>query len=280
VTAVDHAALERTADPRTALASNGFVFPFDALSADESATFRDRFAKYDAEMSARGGIWSSFRHFPKVHLLAEWADDLIRHPSILSAVEELLGPDLLVWSTNVFTRPPHSDATLAWHQDALHYRLRGFESGAVRVWLALTETTIANGTMRFARGTHREGIVAHKTDADPAAIRESGLEVDIEVDESKAVPVLLDAGQFSIHHLAVAHCSGSNRTGAGRVNFAIDYLCPSVQPIGGPDTAMLVRGTDARRHFTLEQRRPFGSPEAENQFKQSVALRMRRFTSS
>ncbi|HWH00067.1 MAG TPA: phytanoyl-CoA dioxygenase family protein [Pilimelia sp.] len=263
-------------DLRAALDADGFVFPLDALTAQECADTLARFQEYDAAALRRGGVWGAFRHFPKVHLAADWADELIRHPRILAAVTELLGPDLLVWSSNVFTRPPHSGDRLAWHQDALHYNLRGFESGAVRVWVALTATTLANGTMRFARGTHREGIVAHRTDADPAEIRAAGLEVDIDVDESRAVPVLLDAGQFSMHHMAVAHCSGPNSTDVGRVNVAIDYLATSVAPVGGPDTAMLVQGTDAYGHFAAERRLPIGTPAAQTQFQQAVALRMRR----
>jgi non-heme Fe2+,alpha-ketoglutarate-dependent halogenase len=276
MTSVSERVLDHTADPRAALAADGFVFPFRALDADDSSAYRRRLEAYDSEMVDRGGAWKAFRHFPKVHLVADWADELIRHPRILDTVERLLGPDLLVWSTAIFVRPANSGDVLAWHQDALHYGLRGFEDGAVRVWLALTPTTMANGTMRFARGTHLEGIVAHKTDADRDTVRARGLEVDIEVDESRTVPVLLQAGQFSIHHLAVAHCSGPNSTLDARVNFAIDYFAPSVQPVGGPDRAMLVRGTDTHHHFELEERLPLGDPAATAHFKQSVAMRVRR----
>lgn len=221
-----------------ALGRDGFTFPHDALTPAESGRTLLAFREYDATMARAGGMHSAFRRFPKIHLAAAWADELVRHPRILDAVGALLGPDLLVWSTNAFVRERHSPDMLAWHQDALHYDLRGFESGAVRVWLALTDTTEANGTLRFARGSHREGIVAHRTDADSEQIRASGLEVDIEIDESCVVPVLLRAGQFSIHHMAVAHASGSNHTGTARVNVAIDYLAPSVAPAGDSDTAI------------------------------------------
>ncbi|WIM96431.1 phytanoyl-CoA dioxygenase family protein [Actinoplanes oblitus] len=260
----------------TTFDSDGFVFPHDGLTTGECARYLAAFDQYDREASERGGLRAAFRHFPKIHLLAPWADELIRHPAVLSAVSRLLGPDLLVWSTNVFVREPGSTSGMAWHQDALHYSLKGFHTGAVRVWLALTPADLRNGAMRFSRGSHRAGIVGHRTGADRAAIRSVGLEIDVEIDEDTVVPAILGQGQFSMHHMAVAHCSGGNATTADRVGFAIDYLRPDVAPVGGPDGAMLVNGTDTHGNFELESPVTTSGLAVEEQFRRSVLLRMQR----
>ena len=47
-----------------------------------------------AEASLGGPLRGPLRNKP--HLIFTWAADLVRHPAILDAVEDVLGPNLLV----------------------------------------------------------------------------------------------------------------------------------------------------------------------------------------
>ena len=40
----------------------------------------------------------------ELHLLLPEFDALVRSPPVLAAVEQILGPDLLVWECNIFSR--------------------------------------------------------------------------------------------------------------------------------------------------------------------------------
>jgi non-heme Fe2+,alpha-ketoglutarate-dependent halogenase len=268
-----------TADQAESFRRDGFHFPIDVLDAAEARGALAAFRRYDTIAQRAGGFISIHRHFPKLHLVALWADALVHHPRILAAAESLLGPDLLVWGTQVFTRPARSGASLAWHQDAVYYGLRDIEEQSARVWLALTPANIANGTMRYARGSHRDGLLQHGVRGGDVADMMRGEEVVVEIDPDSEVVVEIDAGQASVHDMALAHCSGPNVTDADRVNVAIDYITPDVQP-AGTDSALLVQGADRNEHF-LAERRPAADfdSEAMRGFVQATTLRSRRLQS-
>src|ERR1700759_5464468 len=79
---------------------DGYYFPIDVLSEAETRELR---AKLEAHEHANGGpIQGDRRHKP--HLYLTFLNDLVRHPRILDAVEDVLGPDLLCWSTSFFIK--------------------------------------------------------------------------------------------------------------------------------------------------------------------------------
>lgn len=256
--------------------SEGCYFPVDLLEPGEAAAVVAQVRRYRSITERFGGRFGQRWDSPKIHLVAPWADRLVRDQRILDLVTALIGPDLLVWSTNVFWRRGHSAEALAWHQDALHYGWADAAGRTVRLWLALTETTVANGTMLFLPGPHNRSLLPHRMAADAEAWLR-GLEVDMDVDETAAVAVRLRAGQGSLHHGTTVHSSGPSTADAGRICFAVDYITPRVRPEPGPDSAMLVHGQDTAGHYILEgaPREEFGSVELE-QFRQAIAIRDRR----
>lgn len=255
----------------------GFHFPVEVLDVDDARVALAEYRRYELLCTRAGGFLSMHRRFPKVHLVAGWADGFVHNEHILDAVEALLGLDVLVWATQLFVRPAHSGDSLAWHQDALYFGLSGMEAGSVRVWVALTPTRPENGTMRYLPGSHRDGLMEHRRAETAAAGTLRGEEVVLHVDEEAAIDVVLEAGQASMHHLAIAHCSGPNQTDEDRVNLAIDYVAPSVAPVEGRDSALLVRGRDPYGNFEREERLAAEfDADALRSFQQATVLRVRR----
>ena len=72
--------------------------------------------------------------------------------------------------------------------------------------------------------------------------------------KARTVPVLIDAGEASFHHLHAPHASGPNCADYPRVNHVITYIRPSVRPLRGEDSAVLARGQDRHGHFATEPR--------------------------
>ncbi|MFD5751089.1 phytanoyl-CoA dioxygenase family protein [Streptomyces sp. NPDC127033] len=256
---------------------DGFVLPLDILAEEEAAELRDTVAGHLAVSRRRGGATAALAYGPKVHLLSSWADRLVRHPTLLGVAESLVGPDILVWGTQIFVKEPGGDTDLAWHQDALTYDLDSQgRLAAFRVWLALTPTSVENGTMRFAAGTHREGILAHRRGAGLQGMMRGD---EATFDESRFVrrDVTLRPGQCSLHNMLVVHGSGVNRTDETRIAFAVDYLATSVSPRRRPDSALLVKGADTHGNFVLEE-----SPDGDlgedglARCTEAVEMRMRR----
>ncbi|MEU5396077.1 phytanoyl-CoA dioxygenase family protein [Streptomyces tibetensis] len=266
-----------TDEQQAAFVRDGFLFPVDALPASEAAELATQAQQHVEESQRIGGIFSALAAGPKVHVLQPWAERLVRHPSLLRIARTMLGPDLLVWSTNIFIKRPGQQVNYAWHQDALTYELDRGNCGALRIWVALTDTSPENGTLRYAAGTHRKGVLRHRrASADTAT--QVGDEVAFDVSGFSLHDVVLSAGQCSLHDMLVVHGSDGNRTDRPRIAFAVDYLSPRVRPLGDlPDSAMLVSGKDDYGHFHLEQGPIDRTPrEALADYGTAVSLRMAR----
>ena len=83
----------------------GYLFPMPGLSPDELAECRaglDRFETYLGAPVAKAELkWRShaFAHSP-------WFAKLAMHPKILDAVEDIIGPNILIWTSRVAPRKP------------------------------------------------------------------------------------------------------------------------------------------------------------------------------
>jgi len=228
--------------------NDGFLCPLPAIPAAEAQALR---ARVEASERVAGGPFSgNQRH--KCHLLLPWLWDLMCTPPILDAVEDLLGPNLLCWSTSFFTKEAHDPSFVSWHQDATYWGLSSPE--VVTAWVALSPSTVAAGAMRVIPGSHREQHAHRDTFAEHNLLTR-GQEVAVEVDDARAVDLALAPGEMSLHHVLIVHGSEPNRSDDRRIGFAIRYLPTHVRQVAGArDSAALVRGVDAYRHFEAEQR--------------------------
>ena len=230
---------------------DGFAFPYRALAEDEAkAMTRDVETLIESDSRAL--------HYMRTnpHLVFPAVDRLSRDNRVLDAVEQILGPDLLLWSTSFFLKPPRSADFVSWHQDLTYWGLDGTDQ--VSAWMALSPITEANGCMRFIPGTHRCAIETHRDTfgGDNQLTRGQVLAADI--DESQAVPVTLAPGELSLHHGHLLHASGPNTTDAWRIGITMIYLAPGMrQVVAKKDYARLVRGTDAFGHFECPPRPRF-----------------------
>jgi len=186
----------------------------------------------------------------KPHLLFTWLNEIIRTPRILDAVEDLIGPDILVWASAFFIKDARDPGFVAWHQDSITYGLDG--NDLVTAWLALTDAHIENAAMKFLPASHKLGALRHIDTDDKNNVLSRHEVVDLQVDETRAVNVILDAGEMSLHHLDLLHCSPPNGSDRRRIGYAIRYLPPTMRHKYGTATAMLVRGKDSHGHFELE----------------------------
>jgi hypothetical protein len=227
---------------------DGYLFPISVLSSDEARAFRGRLEA--AEAAAGGSLPGPYRHKP--HLVYTWAQELIRHPKILDAVEGVIGPDILAWETVFFTKEPKTEDYISWHQDITYWGLDQ-EGDVVTAWVALSPSNPESGCMRVVPGTHLRDVVAHRDTFSERNMLSRGQEIAVDVDEDDAVDLVLQPGQMSLHHVKIFHGSHQNRSTDRRIGFAIRYLPPHVkQGVGPADSATLVRGSDRFGYFEHE----------------------------
>ncbi|MCP4999198.1 MAG: phytanoyl-CoA dioxygenase family protein [Hyphomicrobiales bacterium] len=229
---------------------NGYVKPVRVFSTDNAARVRSEIEalERDHEDGAGGHTLGQFFRVNgqvTIPLLARIA----RTVSVLDAVESILGPDLLVWSCELFIKEAGSDKIVSWHQDLTYWGM-GETDEEVTAWIAFSDVSERAGCMRFVPGSHRQRIQPHKDSFDGDNLLSRGQEVAVDVDEENAVLDDLKPGEMSLHHGRLFHASGPNRSSDRRIGLAIRYVTPKVeQTIASRDYAMLVRGADHSRNW-------------------------------
>ena len=88
--------------------ANGFLYPLDALTVKEVARYRDALRATEARLG--GSLMDIDRKYRgNLHFLCRWVDELIHHPKILDVVEDLIGPDILLYTSRFFIKEPYSE---------------------------------------------------------------------------------------------------------------------------------------------------------------------------
>lgn len=225
---------------------DGFLHPIDALSEAETASVVARMTTFE---QARGRPLEGLE-LHKSYLIFTWLDEVVRHPRVLDIVEDVIGPDILAFSSSLFIKQPGDGRYVSWHQDSTYWAFEPHD--VLTAWIALTPATLENGCMRIMPGTHREQLAHVETNADDNMLTRGQTIAGLSHDDG--VPICLRPGQLSLHNERTAHSSGANRSAARRIGFAVRYLPAHVRQVGGPPlTAMLVRGNAGAAKFELER---------------------------
>ena len=225
--------------------TDGYVFPLDCLAPDEAAEIRAKFEAHEREHGT--GSYQNIRI--KSHLAFPWLLDLTRHPKILDAVEDLIGPDILIYLCTLWFKDANDPRFVSWHQDSAYYGLDPHD--VVTMWIGLTESTREKGCVRVMPGTHRGPDQSHIETYDPKNFLSRGQTIEA-MDDSVAVDMELDAGQFSLHHERLVHGSAANSTDQRRMGLSVVYMPPYTRCVVGRRTALLVRGTDRDGHWDAD----------------------------
>jgi hypothetical protein len=227
---------------------DGFVFPIDVLSRDEVQSHRRELEAWEAQ---RGAL-IDFPEKSKSYLLFNWADQLVHHPRILDAVEDVIGPDILVYHSTLFVKEARTPAYVRWHQDSTYFYLEPHLH--VTAWVALSDASIAAGCMQALAGSHRWGAFEHDDQPGPMNMIRRGQGISGRFDDAQGQFMPVSAGQMSLHHTDLVHASAGNDTDDRRLGFAISYIPAHVRPVGKVrPSALCVRGR-SHGHFVPEAR--------------------------
>jgi len=226
---------------------DGFVSPIDVMSEAEACAMRRRVEEIETRFGA-------VHYMVKPYLVMTAADEIAHNPILLDAVEDIIGPDIMLWDAALIIKEPGDNKHVTWHQDLTYWGLDSVD-GVVSVWLALSPATVESGTMKMLPGSHKLGQLAHHATDDDSNVLSRGQTVEAEIDEGRAVDNVLRPGQMSLHHGLVFHASMPNVSGDRRIGFNMNLIDPKVRQLKVEnDSAMLLRGEDRYGHFRPEPR--------------------------
>ncbi len=233
---------------RAAYERDGYVFPLEVMTPARAAAHRTILESVEAAHAEDAVASKIVKGFASIVLPV--VDEIMRLPSVLGPVKEILGDDLLVMGANLFIKEPATPAFVSWHQDLTYW---GYDDALeVTAWVALTTATPDNGCMRFIPGSHQREIVGHRDTFDESNLLSRGQQISVEVNEAEAVDATLRPGEMSLHHGHLFHASNPNTSADRRIGLVIRYVAPSMKQVSGQATfAHLVAGEDRFGHFEL-----------------------------
>jgi non-heme Fe2+,alpha-ketoglutarate-dependent halogenase len=244
----------------------GYLSPLDGIPQSEAEALFRYVQEFEASVppaEAKKGLGT------KSHLLHPPLYDLLFKPKILDAVESILGPNLLVWGSGFFYKKPHDGGFVSWHQDSTYWGLEPFD--IVTAWVAMTPSRRENGCMRVVPGTHSKGQLPHADTFSKQNLLSRGQEIQVKVDEKDARDIVLEPGQFSLHHVGIVHGSDANDSDLPRYGFTIRYIPTYVKQTSGRTSAVLVRGKDEYGYYDAEPRPEKYGPEAIRVHEEAMA---------
>ena len=216
----------------------GFVSPINIFSKEKAKEIREEIELIENKIP--GELEKSGRY--NAHLISPLLDEVTHNPKILDAVESLIGKNILVCGTTLFIKNPNEKGFVSYHQDAKYIGLE--PHNWVTAWVAITDSNEKNGCMRVWSGSHKDNLKEHDEKFNEGNLLTRGQTVK-NVPKEKTTPLILNAGQMSLHHPTIVHGSDLNKSDDRRIGFVIQsYISTNVKQILGKNGVQLARGVD------------------------------------
>ncbi|MCY4095841.1 MAG: phytanoyl-CoA dioxygenase family protein [Gammaproteobacteria bacterium] len=148
--------------------------------------------------------------------------DYARNDGILDMVAQILGPDIALWNSSFFAKPPKVGSRTPWHQDGEYWPIRPLATCSV--WIAVDDSKMVNGCLQVIPGSHqRRELKNHHVN------KAAGLALPLELDadefnESEAVNIELEQGQISLHDVYLMHASEPNQSDQPRRGMTLRFM--------------------------------------------------------
>jgi len=216
----------------------GFVSPINIFSKEKAKEIRNEIELIEKIMPEE--LEKSGRY--NAHLISPLLDEVTHNSKILDAVESLIGKNILVCGTTLFIKNPYEKGFVSYHQDAKYIGLE--PHNWVTAWVAITDSNEKNGCMKMWSGSHKDDLKDHNQMFNEGNLLTRGQTVN-NVPKEKVKPLILKAGQMSLHHPKVVHGSEQNESNDRRIGFVIQsYIGTNVQQVLGINNVQLARGLD------------------------------------
>lgn len=144
---------------------------------------------------------------------------LLFNAAILDRVQDLIGPNLMLFHDQALFKPAHTGGAVFWHQDNAYWKCR--PATLVSCWLTLDDVDKDNGAMQVIPGSHLKPVWHDQSESTDAL-----LDIENQVDTSKAKVIELPAGGCMFHHCQTLHYTQPNTTDRQRRAFAMHFMQP------------------------------------------------------
>ena len=127
---------------------------------------------------------------------------MIQNEQFLDAVEELIGPDIILHHTKLFLKPPGNGSAFPLHQDWSYFPTE--KNSMIAAVIHLSESDEEMGCMRIVPGSHKLGKV-EKTDGHSFV---KGVHDRYQLEDAE--PIIAEPGDIVFFHCCSLHGSMPN----------------------------------------------------------------------
>lgn len=247
-------------------AEEGATHPIRVFSAGRAAHYLAELEKGEARHGA------DFRRIlrTKSHLALKWVDEIAHESAVLDAVEDIIGPDFLLYNLTVWMKNGHDPSYVGWHQDLAYFPLDPLVQ--ITAWVALTDSVEDNGNVKYVPGSHKMGPLTHAEEPGHKSLLSKGQRIVDAVGTGTVKSISLQPGEISLHHTGLVHFSEPNNSSRRRIG--ISYVPTSVRCTGSVrHTSMLMRGVDRYNYFDHEPRVRFDFDPDVDAFRRDATER-------
>lgn len=205
---------------------DGVLIPEFRLPADKVALLQSLAGNLIADNADMGDEPMASPHVPGSGLQGLKSDprwlEIPTYPPLLDMLEQLLGPDIILWGTTLFHKPAGVDRIVPWHRDGRYWPIKPLNTTSV--WIGVSNCTVESGCLRVIPGSHaaRETGEHYRDHGDGVTIPET-LRED-QYDEAQARDIILEPGQMVIFDVYSAHGSNANRGDQSRIGYALRFI--------------------------------------------------------
>lgn len=171
----------------------------------------------------RGG---AVRQVYLAHRLVEPYSKIIRHPSILGPVKQIVGNDVYVWHSKLNVKEAFEGTVWLWHQDYGYWMWDGVNARLVSIMIILDKATANNGCMMVVSGSHKWGRQEHYPDEDTTSYRQWCIDTETlkeKLCEEQIEQITGEPGDVLFFDCNLVHGSGHNMSPLPRKVFIVAY---------------------------------------------------------
>ena len=228
---------------------DGYLAPFTIFSSAEMNDIRSYFDDLLDRGMAKG--WTNY-DLTNWHKYCRGVWDLVTNRRILDIVSDLLGDTVILRHSHFFAKLPGDGKKVSWHQDASYWPLS--KSRVVSAWLAIDDVDEGNSAMHVIPGSHKRAQLAF-ADSWPPEENVLNQVVEDALSYGDPVPLVLKAGEISLHSDWILHGSEKNTSNRRRCGLAMRFLSGDVRAyLGWNQHSIVCRGTEPTGHWAHHPR--------------------------
>ena len=144
------------------------------------------------ETDSTTGERTGVRNLWRMEKYSSYFDEFAHQPQIIDLVRTLVNGEPVLMAVELFAKPARVGSAVPYHQDNGYFNLT--PPDALTFWLALDDSTVENGCVYYARGSHRQGVLPHKASLVPG--NSWGLAERPDPSQLDEVPGIIGARQF------------------------------------------------------------------------------------